>query len=412
MTRDSISLDSLQSRLQHLEPVVLTGPDDSLRVLERTGRVVCEVPVGYRSGEDSVAAEIANALSGPAEGRREPPLRLRVNVLFEALTENGVCRDLAVLVESLKASASVQIVVHFAAPPAKWDSVLAALKLLRESLRLPNGEAIQVIGPFAAAGEPEMESLYGLGVAITFAAGWVSGGNYDQCGDLDTDALRAFSRFGFRTPIVWYVHEHNISRIEEQLPETLARNYYSGFALPLVSCSPFYRFGEGYPSLPNAVEYCRFLARCYTQYPYYDDVLSPLNDLAMLIRYGGWHSQFNVPATMQILVGADGRVGLYSQTPALAIPWTNLSEVVNSPSESLCDDFLHIAAEAWQLQKNVHCRDCQWRYICGGVDTPSESGRGTMTVMDAMCEYRRLFLEHFALLRTPDVVLTATKQIE
>lgn len=401
--------ESIGVRLRHLDALVLSGSDGSLRVLDKSARVACDVPADGMRDEEAVAAEIEGVLSASADSRGEPPIRLRVNVVSEALALDGVGRALAVLAEFLKPQAAVQLVLHFAEPPQQWEPVLSLVKSLRETVSQPKDLAIRATGPFAATGEGEMESLFDLGVRVSFAAGWAQDAEPRFGRDVDMAALREFSRFGFRAPVAWHVHANNITEIEDRLPETLDSNYSSGFSLPLASCSPYYRIDEGRPELPDAAEYCRLLVRTYRQYPYYDDVLFPLNELALLVRDGGWHFELDIPAMIQMLVGSNGQVVLYRQTPASGVSWTGISEVAAGQPESLREDVLERAAEAWQWQKNPYCRQCCWRYICGGLDVsvPLSEAAGQM---DPMCEYRKLFLEHFALARAPNVVLKAAQE--
>ena len=251
-----MDLEAIRLRLRHLEPLVFGGPDGSIRVLAKSARVMCDVPVGGLTDEKAIATEIEGVLSEPVGSRQEPPIWLRVNVVSEAFGLDDVWHALGVLAEFLKPHAGVQLVLHFANPPEEWGSILSNVKLLRETLRQPNDLTIQATGPFSAITDSEMESLFGFGVYVIFQAGCSWHYKSDRCFDVDMSALRRFSTFGFRTPVTLHVHENNIGEIESSLPNVLRSNCYSGFSLPLVSCSPYYRFSDGCPSLPDAKEYC------------------------------------------------------------------------------------------------------------------------------------------------------------
>jgi hypothetical protein len=164
--------------------------------------------------------------------------------------------------------------------------------------------------------------------------------------------------------------------------------------------------------LPGASEYCRLLVRAYTTHPHYDDVLSPLNELALLIRNGGWHPAFDVPLAIQLLVGEDGQLGLYRRAPAMAVAWKSTTEVISAAPEALRTSFFALASSVCRWGADTSCAECHWRYVCGGLDGASLLGDGAPLAMSTMCEHRRLFLEHFARLRVPDIVVTPPEHRE
>jgi hypothetical protein len=294
--------------------------------------------------------------------------------------------------------------VHFAEPPAQWAPIVSVLARVRGALSALGGLAAEAVGPFGPAGEAEMESLFDLGVRVRFACGLRRGTATEGCLQVDADALGEFARFGFRAPVSYYVDWENIREVEADFPVVLASNYSSGFSLPLACFSPYYASGDGAPRLPGANEYCQLLVRTYREHPHYDDLFSPLCELAMLIRAGGWHAEWDVPAAIQVLVSSSGLVGHYRQVPALAVQWTTVAELADGTPEPLRSRFLDSVREACRWDRRVYCRECRWRYICGGLDVPGASADALLP-MDTLCAYRRLFLEHFALLRAPSVVI-------
>ena len=140
--------------------------------------------------------------------------------------------------------------------------------------------------------------------------------------------------------------------------------------------------------------------RTYKQYPYYDDVFSPLGGLAQLIKNGGWHSKLSIPSSVRFILDASGRVGIYRQSPALAHAWTTVSEVATMTAEALRNRFQEVALEAFSQDKVPYCSACDWRSICGGLDLTTDC-RPTNQELDTMCGHRKLFLstsQHCALL--------------
>jgi hypothetical protein len=397
-----MNFESIKPRLHQFEPVFLSVRESEiLRVLEKSARVVCNVVPNGAVDEEQIIKQVDSFLSKAWDSDRQPPVWLSIHLFHEALVLDGICRALVTLAEFLGPT-KTKIIIHLAQPSADWSAIQALAKSLRETFdRSREIAGIELIAPFGEFHSAEMEALFNVGVRVRFAAGWTKGCPPDQFSPVNAGVLRSFSELGFRTPIEWYVHTGNMQAFEEQIPQLLIDNYASGFSLPLVSQNPYYQFGSGFPELPDAVDYCQLLARSYKQYPYYDDVFSPLTDLSLLVKEGGWHSKMNISTGINFILDAEGRVGLYRQSPALAKTWTNVSEVATTSLDILRNRFLEFTGNVWQWEKVPYCHECGWRYICGGLDASALPDKD----MDTMCGHRKLFLEHFALLRAPDYVI-------
>jgi hypothetical protein len=397
-----MNFESIKSCLQHFEPVFLSvGEPETLRVLEKSARVVCDVVPNGAADEEQIIKQVDSFLSKALDSDRQPPIWLSIHLLHEAIALDGVCRALVTLAEFLGPT-KTKIIIHLDQPSADWSAIHTLAKSLRETFdRSREIVGIELFAPFGEFHAAEMEALFNVGVRVRFAAGWTKGCPPDQLPPVNAGVLRSFSEIGFRTPIEWYVHAGNIQAFEAQIPQLLIENYASGFSLPLVSQNPYYQFGSGFPELPDAVDYCQLLARSYKQYPYYDDVFSPLTDLSLLVREGGWHSKMNISTGINFILDAEGRVGLYRQSAALSQPWTNVTELAATPADILRNRFLEFTGNVWQWEKVPYCHECGWRYICGGLDASALPAKD----MDTMCGHRKLFLEHFAMLRAPDCVI-------
>jgi hypothetical protein len=405
-----MNIETLKSRLQKFDPLILsTGQQGTLRVLEKSARVVCDIAPDGSTDEEQIITQVDSILSKARDLDQQPPVWLSIHLLHEAIAFDGVCRALIALTEFLGPTVKTQIVIHLDQPFTDWSVIQSLTKSLLESSGRAKEAYIELIAPFGEFREAEMEALFDLGVRIRFAAGWTKGCAPDQVPTVNTGVLRSLSELGFRTTIEWYVHAGNIQAFEQQIPNLLVDNHCSGFSLPLVSQNPYYRFGPGFPALPDALEYCQLLTRSYKQYPYYDDVFSPLTDLALLIRNGGWDSKLNTPTAIHLLLDREGRVGLFKQSAALAQAWTTVSEVITTRLDTLRDRFLEFAGNAQQWEKIPYCRECEWRYICGGLDASSNCSP-PQNDLDTMCGHRKLFLEHFATLRAPDHVIGSAQK--
>lgn len=399
--------ENLKSHLQELEAVILSSPqNESLRVLERTARIVCDISQESPISEDEFA-RLQTALSPSLDPEIRLP-RIKVHLPYEAITISSVSRALVALAEVFGPAARPQIIIYSGHPLSNLLPVLRLGGTLREMLQQPNNVAISLVAPFAECNEAEMPQLFDLGVRVNFAAGWTPNFAINEIPPLDKKVLRSFAEFGYRASITWYVHAGNIDAFEEQIPDLLTDNFNSGFSLPLVSQNPYYQFKPGFPALPDALEYCQLLARCYDQYPYYDDIFFPLNDLAMLIREGSWQSNFKIPSTINFAIDAEGRIALFRQSPALAAQWSTVLEIADTPMGVLQERLVKFTRDTW-CEKPAYCSGCCWQNICGGLDAASRKF-ARHEDLDAMCGYRKLFLQHFGSLRAPDYVFGRSKK--
>jgi hypothetical protein len=408
----NMNIDNLISRLQKFEPVLLQANGNTpARIMEKSARAVCGIPTNDEADEDKIAADLENVLAEAWNSESQTFTRLSVHLPQEALGVTDLDRTLANLATFLGDQSTTQIRVYLDQAYNDWPAIRALTKSLREraDAKKTAGVRLLVVAPFTSIPQAEMEALFESGVRIRFAAGWAKDCPSDRTPVIDTDALQSFSKFGFRAAIEWYVHVNNMEAFEEQIPDLLVQNHFSGFSMPLVSENPYWAPGTGCPSLPDALDYCQLLARIYKQYPYYDDVFSPLTGLALLVKGGGWHSQMGIPVTADFLVDANGGIGLYRQTPALAQPWNTVSNVAAASADDLRTVFLEFAKNAWNWEKLGYCHGCRWRHVCGGIDMPKNQCLLEKD-LDVMCGHLKLFLEHFASLRATDWVAGETKQ--
>jgi len=196
-----------------------------------------------------------------------------------------------------------------------------------------------------------------------------------------------------------------MSTVGDVVANSLNVTYDSGFSLPLVSASPYYKFMLGFPELPDPAEYCRQLVRLYEKHPYYDDVFSPLDGLAFLAKNGGWHVGMNTAVNRRFVIQEDGQVGVYYQCPALCLPWIHIDEIASMDAHELEERFLVFAKTYLQWEKNAYCCACRWRTVCGGLDVFCDLPAIATKQLDSMCVHRMLFLEHFASRRAPSHVV-------
>lgn len=407
-----MNCESFKSKLQRFEPIFLSnGEPGILRIVEKSARAVCDVNLNGYDNEEQIVGEVESFLSKHSDSNSEQKLsiRLSIHLVYEAVKLEGVAYALAALVKFLETNVSARIIIHSNQSVFDYAPILSLAKSLREDFKFGKEVGIQLAAPFGEYREAEMEALFNLGVHIKYASGWIQGCSADQIPAINAGVLRSLSEFGFRVPIEWYVHENNIQIFETKIQNLLIVNFSAGFSLPLVSQNPYYQFTSDSPNLPDALAYCQLLVQTYKEYPYYDDVFHPLNILALLVKECGWFSRLNIPTAINFILGENGQIGLFRQSPALSQYWASISEVLATPLDELRNQFLHFISDAWKWENVPYCRECCWRHICGGLD-PASNGGLSRDTLDTMCGYRKLFLEHFANLRAPDYVVGVSEK--
>jgi hypothetical protein len=410
-----LNAESLKARLKAFKPIYIENRPGVLRILERSTRDVFDVllddPV---ADQGQIEAQIESLISQSPASEKQPRIRLSIHVRLEEVSEITP-RAIVALADLAGSSADVRIILYLNCPTFDWAALKAMVMFLRQHLRRSNEIGIRLVAPFGEFHE-EMPALFYLGLRVRFMAGWIPECEPGEIPPINLEALQKFTEFGFRTIIEWYVHQNNIQQIEELLPNLLVATTYSGCSLPLVCQSPYYRFDKGFPALPNAMDYCRLLSRVYKNQPHYDDVFWPLASIMMLIQEGGWNAKQNLPSEINLIFDEKGRIGVFRQAPALAHPWIKVSEAAQMSSPELDESFLRFAKDAFQPDAIPYCRECSWRYTCGGLD--NSVPHLASADLDTMCGHRKLFLRHFATVRAADVVFgtpsstTATALIE
>jgi hypothetical protein len=402
-----MNLKSLKSRLHPFEPILLSdNQTGTLRILEKSSRVVCDVTFNPSNNNEQIISEIESVLTKSCDPNSEVESRTKIAIHLtgESIGTDNLSDALLALIEFLGPNTNPQIKIHLDRPIADWAAISSLARSVRERFSRPRSLAFDLAAPFGDMDEADMEQLFQSGVRIRYTAGWINGQAAEKVPEIDMVALRKLSEFGFRVPIEWYVHRDNLSSFGSHSENLLIANYSAGFSLPLISQNPYYRFAPGFPALPDATAYCELLAGNYTKHPHFDDTFYPLNILAMFIKEGGWNYKLNIPIAINFQIDEKGRVGIFRQAPALAEDWMGISEIASTPREELRANLLAFSTRTPRWENVPYCSECRWRYTCGGLDS-SINSEVRPEDLDTMCNYRKLFLEHFATVRLPDSVL-------
>ncbi len=160
---------------------------------------------------------------------------------------------------------------HFDVPPKRWADTFSLFFNRAQSVFGDSWPIFHLCGPFAKVSDADKEFLFGQGFRLYYEH--VLDFNSTTFSQKERDYIADLSEFGFRLPILWYVDENNIDLIRCVVDEAMEINYNAGFALPLISDSLF-------PSTvppPSVEKYLLLLVYAYEKYPFYDEVLIPVN---------------------------------------------------------------------------------------------------------------------------------------
>ena len=91
------------------------------------------------------------------------------------------------------------------------------------------------------------------------------------------------------------------------IKQGLKLNLCSGFSLPLVIFHPLYTPCLHQILLPDSGAYTNAVVEATGErFPHYDDVFSPVAELARIVGTGGWSGKWNVPRSTRLMLGPNG----------------------------------------------------------------------------------------------------------
>lgn len=396
-----MNIDDLRLQLSDLQSIVIDA-GDRIRVLDKASLAACDVVSPFTGGQGTIE-RIRSFVSTSLGVRALPRISISVNVIASALGIDGLSRALANVCNCLGRAGSGAIDIHFPSREQNIELLVDVVRQVRRQLARSREVPINVLGPLNAINQADMQSMFDAGIRVRFVGGWSPEVPHHSQHDVDRDILRAYAEFGFRTIIRWYVTANNVGSCEHLFESLLPVSYCSGFQLPLVSVSPFYRFSEGFPPLPTAQDYCKLLVRAYKKYSHYDDVFSPLSELAALAKHGGWHKELNIATVVHLTVDDCGIVSAYRQAPSLSVPWATIDEVISKSPTQVLSSLVDFITFHFSWNSNSYCLPCDWKHVCGGLDGFHPNSLQKCE-LDCLCQYRKLFLQHFACLRSPEEV--------
>jgi len=370
---------------------------DSLFVLDRHATRSARVPRDGVAGEDSggSASRLDEVLGDPPPAR---PLIVAAHLLVD---EDGAVADPEAVMRVLEsfASANLQLTLHRSSP-GRWGPLMDWVGGLRRWQPEPRRLQISVAGAFEGVDPADCDLLFRNRVHLQSVHGWWPGCSPEDYTRVREDELRELAEFGFEVPAVWYVHGGNVAAMPELIDASLSANCYAGFSAIMLAQSPLHD-GDGGPGHAASSDYLDSLARLYEDYPHYDRLFAPLNELAEQCVIGGWDERDDRPTRIKLLFRGDGQARTFRQVPFLSQPWESTARLAGLNDDEVRSSLINWHRRTYSLSVHPLCHSCRWRSLCGGVDsTWQERGEPAPDdLMAAICEHRRLFLEVFVLQR-------------
>lgn len=178
------------------------------------------------------------------------------------------------------------------------------------------------------------------------------------------------------------------SQIDDIVKKLMFINYAAGFSVYPASHSLHPKF---YGTPIETAHWLEILVDLYKNFPHYDVLFEPVNEIANITSFGGWNTNLNVPRFIKISVTSDGELRIFRQNPNKGVRWAKLSEISSLTHSQILTEFVKAVNGRPQLVD----RGCSCFDICRGVDDNCPiAGSGEITSLE--CETRRFFIRAFS----------------
>ncbi|MEM7307905.1 MAG: hypothetical protein AAF682_14595 [Planctomycetota bacterium] len=349
--------DDLIARVRAHDGCLVPSPvDDTSLALDRYCRV--QFVVDGRDGlESSACRAFLEGLASAAEF--EPRTALQIDLQPTSTWTVGFAAGVARLAQALPDVASVKLrVLHDATAGVPWwQQADAAFQSLRHALHdvLPDADwTVEFEGCLEGSIPEEAAAVLAEHrLALRHACRNARDINDARCEDL----LRA-TRFGLRIPVVFYADPTFLAGRTPLVARAVQASQYSGVALRAPWEHADFRDGDATVSTEELLE---ALTSIYREFPYYDDVLEPITEMARRVDPSD-------PAKRRIHVriDRDGVVSTYRKVPAAGQAVATLTELETLAPEELRRRVLANGSDI--AAADERCHGCEWRHVCRGMD--------------------------------------------
>jgi hypothetical protein len=193
--------------------------------------------------------------------------------------------------------------------------------------------------------------------------------------DEQRKAITDLAEFGFRVPVAFYVHENNAGHIQDWVQRVLDWNHRSGFTLYPGEHHPVLRAARAFRPLDTEA-FVELASSLYRDFQFYDDVLDPPAAVWDRMKRA---TRNPVP----LLIDEEGSVRHFHKVPMLGKILCNVEELgrrIPGILKAVSD-----TREGLSVGVAARCRDCQWRYVCRGVDEIRNGDRSHRRLQTGAC---------------------------
>jgi hypothetical protein len=306
-----------------------------------------------------IPAMLDQLLSGPTgQNEKEGDFDVDVHVVCGRPRPPVIVEALTALLQQPTID-RLTITLH-AAPQSQWWHW--AVGVFRPLARVSTSESaprtvFRMTGTVGAPPESAGNEIVRAGIGLQYV--WADATiGLNRTLEEQREAITALARFGFRVPVAFYVHEGNAGQIKEWVQRVLDWNLRSGFTLYPGEYHPVSRAARAFRPLDTEV-FVELASSLYRDYQFYDDVLEPPAAVWNRMKRA---ARIPVP----LLIDEEGVVRHFHKVPMLGRSLCNVEEFRGRAPEIL--KTVSETREGLSTGVDARCRDCQWRYVCRGVD--------------------------------------------
>jgi len=205
----------------------------------------------------------------------------------------------------------------------------------------------------------------------------------------ELDAVQRAAELGLRLPTIAYVHAGNADAVEERLERFLEASLNSGFGLRPLSSHPDYGVSvDGEPV--ETGRYLRLTQSQYKRFPYYDDVLEPVSQVAERLANAA-----DTPTIVRLLLEESSELFLYRKIPRQGERIGPALAPENVDRAAFRSRILETSRSP--SNADVACATCSYWELCGGVDRPRTERKADVLAADLECSARLLLFDSMIL---------------
>lgn len=309
---------------------------------------------------DPRSANADEPFADPAAQRYD----LEFDVVCGRPRPEALARGISAILQTLSAADRVTLNLHVAPTDSwwRWAGSLSSMLTRERNETSPAVSAFNVLGTLELPPEDAADRLIELDLCTWYVWADPTLGVTRTMVEQE-NAISELAAYGFRVPVLWYLHPANLERTLELSETALEWNLQSGVAVAPIQDHPLW--GRRIHTSPlGAAQFARASAALYQRHPYFDDMLQPAaRVISRLLRAGsiGW--------PVRLLIDEDGGVFRFLKIPSAGRRLGSLDDIDTwidgLPSRLLA------RRNGLPLDVDYGCQSCPWRYTCRGVDDPA-----------------------------------------